>query len=91
MADIVRGGAPPLLDHYEGPALVETFMLPIARAGDPKDATIVARTPSGGRVLAQLSREERGLLDQVTNGSLELVGQTGMIKAAGSELLRWSI
>jgi acetyl-CoA C-acetyltransferase len=90
-ADILRGGVPPLLDHYEGPALVETFVLPIARAGDPKDATIVARTPSGGRVLAQLPREERGLLDQVTNGSLELVGQTGLIKAAGSELLRWSI
>ncbi|WP_162932619.1 enoyl-CoA hydratase-related protein [Solimonas sp. K1W22B-7] len=78
--DAARGPSPAIAEHYEGPAVLESFVLKHDAGGDPALATIVARTPEGQRTLALIpSTDSRGQLALV-NGLREPVGLAGTIR-----------
>jgi len=82
-ADALRGPVPPLLDHYAGPGIVETYSVPYDREGRARGATIIGRTSAGARFLASVPAGEIAELNWLTGGDVEPVGSHG--EAYGGE------
>jgi acetyl-CoA C-acetyltransferase len=76
-ADRRRGAVPELLEDYEGEGVIETFTIPFDRNGDPRHATVVARSPDGARFLAHVPREEKAMLAFLMAEEGQPVGSTG--------------
>ncbi|MFA7441009.1 MAG: acetyl-CoA acetyltransferase [Sphingomonadaceae bacterium] len=89
VADGLRKPVPDLLDQYEGPGIIETFIAPYGRAGKPAFATIVARTPSGERFLATVLPEDTATLALLTSGEAEPVGMAGHAVALADGRSQW--
>ena len=87
-ADRLRGPIPPLLDDYAGPARIETYSVPY-RDGKPSVATIVARTPDGGRALARVAANDDPALARLVDPLREPVGATGHIVPGDDGLNHW--
>lgn len=82
-ANAQRGPLPPVIEHYEGAAKIETFMVPVSRDGSLGSATIVARTSSGARTVAHAA--DAATLALLTDGRFEPVGTSGMIQRQGDD------
>ena len=76
-ADRRRGAAPELLEEYEGAGIIETFTIPSDRNGDPRHATVVARSPDGARFLAHVPREDKAMLAFLMAEEGQPVGSSG--------------
>ena len=77
-ADARRCAVPELLESYEGSGHIETYAVPFARHGVPKDAIIVGRTPQGARFLASVPADDHVLMDFLMSGYDEPVGSAGV-------------
>jgi acetyl-CoA C-acetyltransferase len=78
-----------LLETYEGEAHIETYTVFYTREGAPRAGVIVARTPSGKRVLARVEAHETDLIAFLTSGESEPVGARGIAKLDDDGLIRW--
>lgn len=87
-ADRRRGPIPPLLDQYEGSARVETYTVSY-REGRPLHATIVARAPTGGRVLACVVADNTEAIGALTDPDLQCVGMAGEIVSDPDGHAQW--
>ena len=87
-ADAIRPPVATLLDRYDGPATIETYAIPFA-AGQPRHATIVARTPSGDRALARVAAEDRATLAWLMSEQSDPVGASGTIEPGEDGVARW--
>ncbi len=88
-ADAARGSIPELDKEYAGTATVETFTVFYGRDGQPRAGVVVALTPAGKRVLAQVPGNDAETIARLTSAEGTPVGQTGQI-TRGEELGRWT-
>lgn len=78
-----------LLESHEGEVRIETYTVFYTREGAPRAGVIVARTPSGERVLAHVEADETDLIAFLTSGESEPVGARGVAALADDGLIRW--
>jgi acetyl-CoA C-acetyltransferase len=78
-ADALRAPAPRFDEAYEGPVQIETYTVSFDRAGAPGMATIVARTPQGGRTVALTPADDDATIRFLIDGRREPVGAAGRI------------
>lgn len=88
-ADAARGAIPELDKDYAGPATVETFTVFYGRDSQPRAGVVVAKTPQGKRVLAQVPGTDPKTIARLTSAAGTPVGQSGTI-TRGEELSRWT-
>lgn len=88
-ADALRGPVPDLIEGYTGPGVVETYMLPYDRAGQPRFATVIARTPHGQRFLCRVPPTDAATLASLTSGEREPVGRRGLASDGADGLVDW--
>lgn len=88
-ADAARGAIPALDKDYAGPARLETFTVFHGRDGTPRAGVVVALTPAGTRVLAQVPGTDAATIERLTSAAGTPVGAAGQI-ARGDELSRWT-
>lgn len=83
-----RAGKPAitLLEEYEGPATVETYLLKYDGSGDPQSATIVARTPDGARTVATIHPHDYRAQALLINGEREPIGLAGHIALVDGQM-----
>lgn len=89
-ADRLRGPIPPLIESYEGPAVIESYSAPFDRAGRPMFGVIVARAPSGERFLARIASDDAKGLAFLCSGQAEPVGAPGRAARGADGLTRWT-
>jgi acetyl-CoA C-acetyltransferase len=88
-ADALRGPVPPLIEGYTGQAVVETYMVPYDRAGQPRFATVIARTPGGERFVCRVPPADGATLAALTSGEREPVGRTGTATGGADGFVDW--
>lgn len=88
-ADARRGPVPSLDEGYEGPATLETWTVHFDRAGEPRLATLVARTPEGARTLAVVPAGDRPTLATLLDPSAEAIGKSGRIALERARARQW--
>jgi acetyl-CoA acetyltransferase len=80
LADKIRDPVPDLIDHYSGPASIETYTIVYNRDGSVAYGTILARTPAGQRTVAKVSPEATAILAQLTAPDRSAVGSLGRVE-----------
>ena len=76
-----RGPQPQVLEVYSGPATIETYTVTFARDREPLQGVVIARTPSGGRVMARVMPEDDGAtMDVLLSRTANAVGATGFVR-----------
>ncbi len=88
-ADARRGAVPAFVDAYEGPARIETHVVMHDREGRPGRATLVARSPSGERLFCKADAGDAALVELLTAGATEPVGQWGRVVRSGDGMNLW--
>jgi acetyl-CoA C-acetyltransferase len=88
-ADALRGPVPALIEGYTGPGVVETYMLPYDRAGQPLFSTVIARTPNGQRFLCRVPPTDGATLAALTSGEFEPVGRRGVASDGADGYVNW--
>jgi acetyl-CoA C-acetyltransferase len=89
-AEAAREPAPQLLENHEGPGAIESYVIPYGRDGQPRYATIVARTLQGQRFIAHVPGEDRQTLAMLTSDTVEPVGSLGRASAMADGRNLWT-
>ena len=84
-----RDEVPPVVEHYDGPATIETFTVFYARDGSTRFGTVIGRTPEGARLLARVDAYDTNSLNCLLDPNAEAVGAAGMVSSDGEGLLHW--
>ena len=88
-ADAKRGPIPERLDHYTGPATVETYTIKYGTAGEPQFGVVVTRTPEGARVLARVRCEDESSMALLSSTENSPIGSDGHIRVDGLGGMVW--
>jgi acetyl-CoA C-acetyltransferase len=88
-AQALRGYVPPVDEDYAGPATIESYTVFYNRDGSVKFGSIIARTPTGARTLAQVPAGDSETIAFLTDGQIEPVGSIGQIVGGTSDLMQW--
>lgn len=89
-AEAARDPAPQLIEAHEGAGAIESYVIPYGRDGQPRYATIVARTLQGQRFVAHVPGEDRRTLAMLTTASPEPVGSLGRASPMDDGRNLWS-
>lgn len=79
-ADAARGPVPALLEHYVGPAAVETYTVLYGRDGTPLYGVVVARTLDGARTMAKVLPDDDISIKLLLAPERSAVGSGGHIR-----------
>ena len=90
-ADLLRGPAPPLVQHHDGSAELETHTVVFDRTGQAEFGTVIARTPQGARLMARVAASEQETLARLTSLDSSPVGLTGQVETGADGLLHWRL
>lgn len=90
-ADVLRGPAPLLVAHHEGPAQLETHTVIFDRRGQPEFGTVIARTPEGARLMARVPADDLVTMACLTSLSNSPVGLQGTVEAGPEQRLHWGV
>jgi len=90
-ADARRGTVPPLLTDYSGPATLETFTIVYTREGQPECGTVIARTPTGERLMARVPASDHAAMALLTRLDAQPVGAVGEVSRLDAKRLKWSL
>lgn len=90
-ADARRGAVPPLAMDYAGAATVETHTVLYQRDGCVLHGVVVARTPTGERLLARVDAADRDSLALLVDLNHSPIGRAGQVTRAADGLARWSV
>jgi acetyl-CoA C-acetyltransferase len=88
-ADANRAPAPPLSETYAGPAAIETYTVFYDRGGAATFGVVVARSPSGERLLSCVRRDDAEAIARLTSGEGEPIGALGEATPDSEGLTRW--
>ena len=91
VADARRGTVPPLMMDYTGPAVLETHTVLYARDGSAQHGVVIARTPTGGRLLAKVARDDDKGIAALTDLARSPIGRSGQVVHGSDGLPLWSI
>lgn len=89
MADARREPAPAIEPDFEGPATIETYTILYDRAGAVRHGVIVARTPAGCRLLAEVPPDDAASIRLLSAGAVDLIGAAGVIASGDDQRSRW--
>jgi len=88
-ADAARGPVPPLVERYDGPAVVETYTARFGRDGAAQDGIVIARTPTGQRLMARVSPDDEASMSQLLSMERSAVGAEGHVRTDVFGTLIW--
>jgi acetyl-CoA C-acetyltransferase len=88
-ADSMRGPVPELLEHYRGPARIETYTVLYDRDGAPVQGALVLRTPKGARTMARVSAESEHTMQLLISTSRSAVNVEGVVFTDSSGEQAW--
>jgi len=88
-ADAKRDPVPRLVEHYRGPAQLESFSVPFDRAGQPRFGIVIARNPAGDRLVCHVPEADGDGLDFLMSGKTEPVGSYGRAIAGADGITLW--
>lgn len=88
-ADALRGPVPTLIKGYVGPGIVETYIAPYARDGEPLFVTVVGRTPNGERFVCRVPKADTSTLGAFVSGQTEPVGRAGIARTGSDGFVEW--
>ncbi|WP_295531474.1 acetyl-CoA acetyltransferase [Novosphingobium sp. Chol11] len=88
-ADAARGEVPLVTEDYAGPATVETWTVLYAPDGAVERGVVLARTPAGERLIAQVLPEDEDVIARLTDWNASAVGLHGEVAAGPEGTLRW--
>jgi acetyl-CoA C-acetyltransferase len=78
-ADARQLPPPAVLEHYEGPATIETFTVFYDRNSAPTHGTVIARTATQQRVLARVPASDAAAIATLASGARSPVGMRGQV------------
>jgi acetyl-CoA C-acetyltransferase len=90
-ADRARGEAPALVEDYSGAATLETFTVFYDRSGGARFGVVVARDPSGQRLLARVAPDDSAAIAYLTSGEHDPVGLRGTVHRQADGLNCWRV
>jgi acetyl-CoA C-acetyltransferase len=79
-AEAARETVSALLDRYAGPAQIETYTVMYGSKGQPLQGVVVARTPSGDRLIAKVLREDVSSMAVLTDLHRSPIGSSGHVR-----------
>ncbi len=88
-ADAARGAVPVVIEDYAGPASIETWTVLYAPDGAVERGVVIARTPAGERLIAQVLPEDGEVIARLSDWSVSAAGQHGVVSAGPEGTLRW--
>jgi acetyl-CoA C-acetyltransferase len=88
-ADAARDPVPALLEDYVGLASIETYTVFYDRAGAPTFGVVIARAPSGGRLICRVSGDDTETIALLTSAEREPVGVQGKAAMDADGLTIW--
>lgn len=89
-ADLRRGIIPSLLPDYQGEASIETHTVVYDREGAILHGVVVARTPSGERLMVRAAASDVELLAQLTDREKSPIGTRAHVARGADALLHFS-
>ncbi len=89
LANARRGPVPETAEDYEGPATIESYTVFYNRDASVRYGTIIARTPTGARVLARVAANDAAMIAFLTDGQAEPIGQKGQTRRGPDGLIHW--
>lgn len=90
-AAVLRDAVPAVVEHYAGPATIETFTVFYARDGSARFGTVIGRTPEGARLLARVDANDTISLGRLLDPNAEAVGASGTVSSDAEGLLHWRV
>jgi acetyl-CoA acetyltransferase len=90
VADARRGNVPPLQMDHTGPASVETHTVLFKKDGTVQHGVVIARTPTGGRLLAKVAADDANSIATLIDPDRSPIGRTGRIDRGADGLPLWS-
>ena len=79
-ADAERGPIPELVEHYAGPATVETYTVLYGRDGAPLHGIVVSLTPKGQRVMAKVPVDDEPSMASLLSTERSAIGSRGHVR-----------
>jgi enoyl-CoA hydratase/carnithine racemase/succinyl-CoA synthetase alpha subunit len=80
VADRKRGPVPAVLEHYEGPATVETYTVQYGTDGEPIQGIVVLRTAEGARTIARVPTDDNASMALLTMTTRTAIGTAGEVR-----------
>ncbi len=90
-ADAARAPVPPLAPSYSGPATIETYTVTYARDGEPLQGVVIARAPTGDRVMARVPASDAAGIARLTALDRSAVGTAGQVRIDTFGKPVWSV
>ena len=90
-ADARRGVVPAFILNYQGAAALETFTVVYQRNGDVANGIVIARTPSGERLMARVEPDDTATIGVLTDPDRTPVGRTGQVDVHDDQRLHWTL
>lgn len=81
--------APPILDHYEGDAAIESFTVLYHRDGAARHGVVIARTPRGERLMARVPASDASGIAFLESTEGTPVGALGHVATAADGIGEW--
>jgi acetyl-CoA C-acetyltransferase len=88
-ADAAREPVPALVARYVGPARIETHTVIYGPKGQPLQGVVVARTPSGDRLIAKVLRDDAPSMALLTDLRSSPIGSAGHIRVDTYDTMVW--
>jgi acetyl-CoA C-acetyltransferase len=88
-ADAVRGPVPPLIERYDGPAVIETYTARFGRDGAALDGIVIARAPAGERLMAKIVSDDQASMAGLLSMDRSAVGAEGQVRTDVFGTLIW--
>jgi len=91
VADARRRPSPPLAMDHAGPATLETHTVLYRKDGSVQHGVVIARTPSGARLLAKVDASDEGGIAALTHPDRSPIGDAGIVSRDADGLQTWRI
>ncbi|NGY04323.1 enoyl-CoA hydratase [Solimonas terrae] len=91
LADRAGDAVPALADDYVGAATIETYTVLYARDGAPLHGIVVARTPTGQRVMAKVIADDEASMAPLLSTERNAIGTVGQVRIDTFGLPVWEI
>ena len=79
-ADAARDAIPEVLDHYTGPAQIETYSVHYARDGEPLYGNVILRTSKGERTMARVAADDEASMQVLLSRQHNAIGTPGHVR-----------
>jgi acetyl-CoA C-acetyltransferase len=79
-ADQARGPVPTVVEHYSGPATIETYTVLYDNNGEPLEGCVIVRTPDGSRTMARVYEDDTESMALLQSPTQSAIGRMGHVR-----------